>query len=248
MAGHAWKNGTIFLLGNIRAKSKSALRALFIWLAGLTATAAMVAVSFQWLDRSIALWVHDQLRSPHHGIWERLTHFSNPLIPLAIIVFVVLGLRALISRSLSNYQAVALVCSLSVIVAETIKDQLKFLFGRTWPETWRGNNPSFIRDGVYGFNFMHSGNAYQSFPSGHMATACAVLVVLWAWYPRLRWLWTVAGFAVGAGLVGGNYHFLSDVIAGAFLGISTGWLVSSIWKVSVSGRIKGSEAGSAMKD
>ena len=95
-----------------------------------------------------------------------------------------------------------------------------------------GNNPSFIRDGVYGFNFLQGGGAYQSFPSGHMAAACAVLSVLWIYYPRLKWLWMVGGLAVGAGLVGGNFHFLSDVIAGGFLGISAGWLVSSIWKMS----------------
>jgi len=224
------------------------MRALFIWLASLTATAAVIAVSFKWLDRPIALLVHSEQRFPHSGVWEWLTRIPNPLIPLALIGFVVLGLRALITRSLSNYQATAFVCSLSVIFAETAKDQLKFIFGRTWPESWMGNNPSFIRDGVYGFNFMHGGNAYQSFPSGHTASACAVLSVLWTQYPRLRWFWTVAGLAVGAGLVGTNYHFLSDVIAGAFLGISTGWLVNSIWKTSMPLRIRSSKAGAAIKD
>jgi membrane-associated phospholipid phosphatase len=37
---------------------------------------------------------------------------------------------------------------------------------------------------------------------------------------------------VGAGLVVGNFHFLGDVIAGGFLGISAGWLVNSVWKMS----------------
>jgi membrane-associated phospholipid phosphatase len=69
---------------------------------------------------------------------------------------------------------------------------------------------------------MHGGAAYQSFPSGHMAATCAVVSVLWIWYPRLRWLVTIAGIAVGVGLIGANYHFLSDVIAGAFIGISIG--------------------------
>ena len=110
-----------------------------------------------------------------------------------------------------------------------IKDQLKFIFGRTWPETWVQDNPSFIRDGVYGFHFMHGGGGYQSFPSGHMAATCAVISVLWVWYPRSRWLGAFAAIAVGAGLVGANYHFLSDVIAGAFVGISTGWLANAIW-------------------
>ena len=95
-----------------------------------------------------------------------------------------------------------------------------------------GNNPSFIRDGVYGFHFMHAGEGYNSFPSGHTASACAVLSVLWFWYPSLRAIWIISGLAVGAGLVGLNYHFLSDVIAGAFVGLSMGWLMTAIWAVA----------------
>lgn len=208
------------------------MRAVFVWLMSLMATATLVVISYQWLDRPIALLVYSESQHGGHGWWAMLTHIPNPLVPLALIALVVLGLRALTGRSLRPYQAAALVCSLSVVVSEVCKDQLKFIFGRTWPESWTGNNPSFIRDGVYGFNFMHGGGAYNSFPSGHMATSCAVLSVLWCWYPQLRRLWVIAGLAVGGGLVSLNYHFLSDVIAGAFLGVSAGWLVMSIWKAS----------------
>jgi membrane-associated phospholipid phosphatase len=222
----------VFSLKNIRSRSRDAIRGLFIWFTSLMVTAIIVAISFQWLDRPIALLAHRGPSASNDGLWAWLTHIPNPLIPLALIAFVVLGVRALLGRPLSNHQAVAFICSLSVIITETAKDQLKFLFGRTWPETWTGNNPSFIRDGVYGFNFLHGGGGYQSFPSGHMGAACAVLSVLWICYPQLKLLWLFGGLAVGAALVGGNYHFLSDVIAGAFLGISGGWLVWSIWKMS----------------
>ena len=32
------------------------------------------------------------------------------------------------------------------------------------------------------------------------------------------------------GLVGADFHFLGDVIAGAFLGVSTGWLTVVLWE------------------
>ena len=205
------------------------MRSIYQWLVGLIVTALAVTISFQWADRPIALMVHNDLGRPHSGIFEKLTHIPDPLVPLAVVTFMALGLRALIGRPQSRHQGAAFVCSLSVIFAETTKDQLKFIFGRTWPETWLGNNPSFIHDNVYGFNFMHGGTAYQSFPSGHMAATCAVISVLWIWYPRLRWLCAIAGLAVGAGLVGAGYHFLSDVIAGAFVGITGGWMATGIW-------------------
>ena len=63
-----------------------------------------------------------------------------------------------------------------------------------------------------------------------MAVTCAVLSVFWMYYPTARTLYTIAGLAVAIGLTGANYHFLSDVIAGAFVGISSGWMVTSLWK------------------
>ena len=192
----------------------------------------MVALSYQWLDRPIALFLHQpRLRSPDSW-WALLTHVPNPLIPAAIIILLALGLRAFVKRPLPGYQVVAIVCSISVVVTELIKDKMKFLFGRSWPESWMGNNPSFIRDGIYEFHFLQGGGVFSAFPSGHMATSCAVLAVLWLCYPRFRIFYSLVGLGVGAGLVGANYHFLSDVIAGAFLGTSVGWLVSSIWQAS----------------
>jgi membrane-associated phospholipid phosphatase len=216
----------------IRTNGKVLMRTVFFWLMSLTAIVILIAVSYQWLDRPIALLVHREARLSHFGLWVWLTRIPNPLPPLALVVFVIFGLLALARRSLSKFQSAGLVCSLSVIIAEVTKNQLKVLFGRAWPETWAGNNPSFIRDGDYGFHFLHGGGAYNAFPSGHMATTCAMLSVLWFSYPRPRWLYAMAGLMVGAGLVVANYHFLSDVIAGAFLGGSIGCLATAIWRLA----------------
>jgi membrane-associated phospholipid phosphatase len=209
------------------------MRAIYRWLVSLTGISIATTVAFQWLDRPIALWVHNQLRHPNYQIFEQLTHIPDPLFSLAVMVFVGLGLWVLTGRQLSTHQAAVLLCSLSLLFTEATKNQLKFIFGRTWPETWIQDNPSFIRDGAYGFNFMHAGPTFQSFPSGHTAAIGAVISVLWIWYPRLRGLWVLALLAVGIGLVGANYHFLSDVIAGGFVGISTGWMAMAIWETRV---------------
>lgn len=221
------------------------IRALFVWLVGLAMTSAMIVVAYLWLDRPIALWAHDNLRNSHYRIFSEVVNIPDPLVILATFGFALLGLRLMIAKRLSKYQAPAFVCCSSILLSEAIKDQLKYVFGRTWPETWSWGNESFIRDGVYGFHFMHGGAAYQSFPSGHMGATCAAISVLWFWFPRWRWLYVIAGLAVEAGLVIGNYHFLSDVIAGAFVGLSTGLGVITIWKIArplMIGRVRDSES------
>jgi membrane-associated phospholipid phosphatase len=207
------------------------VRSFALWLAALLGTSAAVTVSYIWLDRPIALWARGHVRGGHEQLLGHLV-FPDPLIPIAALLFVGIGLRAKSKRPLPRYQAAGLVASLGVLVADAIKDFLKFVFGRTSPESWMGQHPSFIDDHTYGFNFFHAGSAYQAFPSGHMTAICAALAVLWAWYPCWRALWVLMGLGVGAALVGGNFHFLSDVIAGAFVGVSTGWIVTAMWPAS----------------
>lgn len=213
-----------------------------MWIAGFAMTALAVTICYSWLDRPVALWVHSHLKLDYHGTFSWFSRVPDLLVPAAAVALAVLGLRAVITRALpANVQASTLVASVSVLVTEAIKDQLKFVFSRTWPTSWMGHNPSFIRDGVYGFHFMQGGANYQSFPSGHMAASCAVLAVLWIWYPRWRALYFTAALVVGLGLVAANYHFLSDVIAGAFLGVSIGWLATTIWNALVAAQVRRSK-------
>jgi len=201
-----------------------------IWFASLLGIASAVTASYWWLDRPIASFVHHHfLRYSDHAVGDGLSRFPNPLTLLALILSIILGLRMIFLGPLSRHQANTFICSLAVLFTETTKNILKFAFGRTWPETWVDNNPSFIRDGVYGFNFMHGGSTYQSFPSGHMAATCTVISVLWIRYPQFRQIYLIAGLVIGAALVGANYHFLSDVVAGAFVGLSSGWFATVIW-------------------
>jgi membrane-associated phospholipid phosphatase len=204
------------------------MTALRRWLLALLLTAVAVAVCYLWLDRPLALLVH--AHSAQRETFARLTYLPDLLIPLAAAAFVAFGLWALAGRTLSKIVMAGALCSISLIVAETIKSQLKFACGRLWPETWVQNNPSFIHDGAYGFNLFHGGAGYAAFPSGHTAATCAVISVLWIMVPKWRPLYALVVLAVAVGLIGANYHFLSDVIAGGFVGTSTGWMTVALWQ------------------
>jgi membrane-associated phospholipid phosphatase len=205
------------------------------WLVALLITVVVVAVAYAWLDRPIAFFVHNELRNTK--LFGELPKTSEWFAWLALGVLTALGLRGLTGRPLAKPEAVALLCALSLVASAAVKSYLKFAFGRTWPETWVNNNPSLIRDGVYGFNFFHGGRGYESFPSGHTAAVCAVMAVLWICYPKWRPLYALVVAAVVVGLIGADFHFLSDVVAGAFIGTSTGWIAVLMWQAGGPQRI-----------
>jgi membrane-associated phospholipid phosphatase len=205
-------------------------RTFKIWLMGLGVTAAVVLVSVQWIDRPIALLIFDVFggrRIPTHTA-DRI--FSIPLV--TTIVFGICGIIAIMGRRFSKLEAAAAMCAISTLATTVIKDQLKFAFGRTWPDTWGPGIVSFVRDNVYGFHFFQSGKSFESFPSGHAAVAAAVLSTIWILFPKLRIICTIGLIAVDIGLVALNLHFLSDVVAGSFVGISTGLFTVALWRAS----------------
>jgi membrane-associated phospholipid phosphatase len=116
----------------------------------------------------------------------------------------------------------ALRIALAILVAIALKEQLKFLFGRTWPETWTNNNPSYIRDGIFGFfplqGWGSGGRAYHAFPSGHMTMISVAAVSIALNWPRWKWAAVVPIALVAIGMIGANYHWVSDLIAGTSLG------------------------------
>jgi membrane-associated phospholipid phosphatase len=205
------------------------------WIASFVLTTVLVVICYLWVDRPVALLAHDAHRlSSLISLQYRVPLIMSPLAGLALLV---LAVRALMGRPLSRPYVVILLCTVSFFIVEGLKAYLKVAFGRTWPESWMGPHISFIRDGVYGFHPFHGGPAYTAFPSGHIAAICAVVFVLWACYPKFRSLYTLFVVVTAIALVVSNLHFMSDVIAGAFLGISVGWITTATWRVGVHPRV-----------
>jgi membrane-associated phospholipid phosphatase len=199
------------------------------WLVSLCLTAAAVWLSILWLDRPIALWVKNifgEWRVPH-GLTDSPAS-STSLLPA--IVFVLCGLVAVMGRRFSKVETTISLCAISTLAGIVVKDQLKFVFGRTWPDSWAPNVLSFIHNGVYGFNYFHSGKSFESFPSGHATVAASILSVPCILFPRLRFLCAICLIGIDIALVALNLHFLSDVIAGSFTGISMGLFTLALWR------------------
>jgi membrane-associated phospholipid phosphatase len=192
-------------------------------------TILTIAICYVAVDRPFVLLVHAWL-AQFKPFFVFLTRVPEPFPVVATLIVAGLGVRSLTGRPLSRPYAVALLWSLSLLVTTVIDRQLKFAFGRTWPETWVNNNPSFIQDGAYGFNPFHGGAGFAAFPSGHMAAICVAATVLWICYPRLQGVYALLVAVVTIGLIGANFHFLGDLIAGGFLGVSIGYFAIALWE------------------
>src|SRR5215475_4200113 len=187
------------------------------WFVALLICSAGVTISYFFVDRPFAYFAHDEL-SAYRATFDLVGRSPKVLGPLVMACTLVFGVRAVMGRPLTEIQTTIVLSALSLALSAIVENWLKLAFGRTWPETWVQNNPSLIRDGAYGFNPFHGGQGYASFPSGHSTATCAVMAVLWFCYPRFRVVYAVVIAAVVIGLIGADYHFLGDIIAGGFLG------------------------------
>lgn len=93
------------------------------------------------------------------------------------------------------------------------KSALKQLFGRINTREWL-QFPN-----QYGFHWLQGGGNFSGFPSGHMAVFTALAAVMWRHHPRYRGWYLAILLLLALALILTNYHFLSDLIAGAYLGL-----------------------------
>ena len=198
--------------------------------------AVSVGLSVALIERPVATWLHAHLGhdqfvwfyttyDDHSLAVDPFTLMASPaeaLYPVAVFVFSVLILAAAAGWRPRTRGRIVLALCLSTFATAGIRGALKFGFGRTWPESWLGDNPSWIRDGVFGFFPFHSGRGWESFPSGHTIGITSLATVLWVVWPKLRIAWVTMLGVVVTGLIGANYHFVSDIIAGLYLGAAIG--------------------------
>jgi membrane-associated phospholipid phosphatase len=196
----------------------------------VAACAVLVIICYYFVDRPVAFFVNDH-RLPR---FEELRWLTEPP-PLvqgwAPLLLVLLAVRRGF-RPWHHWQQVLFVACVSLIVADQFRQSLGDLFGRYWPETWHDNNPSLIGTGTYGFHPFQVGDDVGSFPSGHSARILGFASVLWLAMPRSRWPCVILALPMLVALVGMDYHFVGDVIAGSVLGAIVGsWAARLSWLI-----------------
>jgi len=190
-----------------------------IWILSFVACAAAVAFSIVRLDVPIALhfWDASRLFNPLGQAFGTAVLLSAES---AVILFIVLA-RLVTGRVPVFGETLAIAC-LASMCAYAINDHvLKVFFGVP--------NPAYVIHGArHSFHFWR-GYEGSGFPSGHMVLAAAFAGVVMRLHKASIWpLAALLLLAAGLLLVG-DWHFLSDIIAGAYLGTSAGILAGEIW-------------------
>lgn len=212
-------------------------RTMLAWLSAFAICLVATAASYFFLDVAFARFIHElpfetALRSP---MW------STPLlISVFGAAFFVVAVRAMLGLGVGYWGQTIVLIALSVALAACLNEMvLKPLFDRPMPH-------NFFATGHHTFGLMRDRNR-SSFPSGHAAQIVAVLTVIWNRHRTLRALWALL-LAVPLGLlVLGNWHFLSDLIAGGFLGAFCAASVMALWNARTAANSEGRLGGEAMQ-
>jgi lipid A 4'-phosphatase len=183
------------------------------------AVAVAVILAMADIDRPLARYFH--ARGPGlHAFFEGITRLglADGYLTVFALTFAALHwggrlprLKPIAAR-LRALSAVPAFLFAAVAAAGLAVDLIKVVAGRARPKL-------LFADHFYGFTGLAFHADHWSFPSGHTATIVALMAALWWLWPRhLLFYIAVAAIVAGSRVVVGA-HYLSDVIAGAFVAV-----------------------------
>lgn len=212
----------------------SATSYVVVWVIAALACALLVGFCFTHIDVRVAQYASLHFSSP---ITSSVEVKAPILLGIEAAIFATLAVSRLLNGHLSMFSRVLAVACVSSICTYAINSLvLKELFGV--PAVYE------TLQGMPHLAVFATGTPNSSFPSGHMALAGGFIGVIFCFYnktllPGIALL--LAGCAV---LVLGTWHFVSDVIAGSFIGVSAGLLAGAVWRVHA-GQVNGPDGGSS---
>lgn len=194
-------------------------RAFRRWLILLFLCVIAVFVCVGCVDRPAAEFFNAHLCHTPQAAWIESSFAPLVLIPASALLFLfAAGCWLLSGRQLGRWAQKPLLCCWSTIWAMAAEFAGKELFGRGWPD------PTYIEYHLYGFRFFHAGPQWTSFPSGTATITTALCTTIWLIAPRLRLPMLILPVLICVAVIVTNDHWIADVIAGAFLGTSIGWM------------------------
>jgi len=187
---------------------------LVAWTASALLLTPLMILCVRYLDAPLAHLVKDKLYSN-----LKWSHLTSELPDLLLLVVLATSSGAWILYRIRIRQGIddavtrlAKLVTWAAPASFLMKAVSKVVFGRVNTRYW------LQQPDLYGFHWFQRRPGCEGFPSGHMVVIVTLLAALWRFYPKCRPWCLLLGVTLGVALVATDYHFLSDVIAGAYLG------------------------------
>jgi membrane-associated phospholipid phosphatase len=168
-----------------------------------------------FVDREMALFVGRVFYK--NPVWSRYTADIPDSLFLLVCFVTIIALFCYLYRARKGIfdkgTKFFLTVAIAIPASFLIKSVLKFVFGRINTRVWLDHH------NLYGFHFFQGDGDYGGFPSGHMAVFATLAAALRRRFPRYSSLYLFFLLLLAAALITTNYHFFSDVVAGAYLGV-----------------------------
>ena len=200
------------LIAALRLPSPGLKRFALLTLAAVIA----FAVAYAWIDIPLARRFQD-IGPSTRTLFAFITRFGEGgvyLVPLALIFLWARWKGAALWASRTGFLFTA------VAVPGILGDIMKPIFGRARPAL-------LFREDLFGFAWRGAHANNWSFPSGHSITISALAVALYAIHPPLWPVYALLALLVMASRIVLDQHYLSDVIAGAYIGVAFAWAITS---------------------
>ena len=94
---------------------------------GLLICGVAVTVSYLWIDRPVSYFVYDELRA-YRTIFDLAARLPKVIGPLVIACTLILGVRAMMKRPLTETQITVVLSAVSLAISDIIENWLKFCF------------------------------------------------------------------------------------------------------------------------
>jgi len=176
-----------------------------------TGAVLIIVISYFFIDLPVARCFH-ALSQETRNVFEWITKAGVSTVYLIVSFGLFIFFRWIRQKRL--YADCALLFFSNVALSGIVTNIVKFLVGRLRPKM-------FFEKGLYGFDPFRVGYEFNSFPSGHATTVFAIAVTCSIFWPKYRILFFIFATIVALSRLVLNAHYLSDVLAGAYIGIAT---------------------------
>lgn len=171
-------------------------------------TILLIVLSFFYFDKPVAYFFHAMNLKQQLPIVSWITHLGIGAVDMSGLCLMALFFRYVYRNQ--QWERRSWFLLLCVLIPNIICLILKLLLGRARPEL-------LFEQSLYGFYGLHANSQFWSCPSGHTTTVAGLMFGLSIVFPRYIVAFILSGLVIIATRVFLTDHYLSDVLATAYL-------------------------------